>query len=526
MWNTEHHLYPYQEDAVMKMLEANILLAYDMGVGKTPTTIAAIEMLRENGEVKETGTVVVPASLKYQWAREIAKFSDQRAIVIDGTPAQRGQQYKTVANTEPGYMIMSYDNVVRDWASHKGLGDGFIVLDEATAIKSFRTKRTMHLKSQMRRWSIRYALTGTPIENGKAEELFSILEFIEPKLLGNFWQDFEPKYIVRNKAGWIEGYKNLDLLHKRIRKNTLRRSFRDPDVAKHLPKVIRPDAIRIELDRKTRALVEYINEDILTDLDGMAEDIKDSFRWDADTGDVHTQSVYGPLMAKIGVLRMLLDTPDAARQSGFNFNSKNGGSKYASELLKGSLRDIRTTPKLDAVNQYLTDFFDTDDRYKAVIFTSFVVAAEKIHEHWLNESVVFTGSLNPKQRDAAKQRFVDDPECRLFISTDAGGYGLDLPQANLLINYDQPWQAGLLAQRNARIRRASSEWGHVTVQDFVVANTIEERMVDLLQHKIAVSEAIIDGEGIDSNGRLEKTDLETLRRFLTDQNDWSREYAS
>jgi SNF2 family DNA or RNA helicase len=525
VWNTEHHLYPYQEDAVMKMLEANVLLAYDMGVGKTPTTIAAIEMLRENGEVKETGTVVVPASLKYQWAREIDKFSDQRAVVIDGSPGTRLRQYQTVASTNPGYMIMSYDNIVRDWKLHKGLGDGFIVLDEATAIKSFRTQRTQHLKTNMRRWAIRYALTGTPIENGKAEELFSILEFIEPKLLGNFWEDFEPKYIVRNKGGWIESYKNLDLLHKRIRKNTLRRSFRDPDVAKHLPKVIRPDAIRVELDRKTRSLVEYINEDILTDLDGMAEDIKASFRWDAD-GDVHTQSVYGPLMAKIGVLRMLLDTPEAAKQSGYNFDHKDGGSKYAFDLL-GRLRDIKTTPKLDAVNQYLTDFWDTDERYKAVIFTSFVVAAKKIHWNWEDRAVLFTGSMNSKQRDAAKQKFVENPKCRLFVSTDAGGYGLDLPQANLLINYDQPWQAGLLAQRNARIRRASSEWGHVTVQDFVVANTIEERMIDLLQHKIAVSEAIIDGEGIDSDGRLDRTDLETLRRFLTDQNDWSREeYAS
>jgi SNF2 family DNA or RNA helicase len=122
--------------------------------------------------------------------------------------------------------------------------------------------------------------------------------------------------------------------------------------------------------------------------------------------------------------------------------------------------------------------------------------------------------MTSKERDAAVVKFQTDPKSRVFVSTDAGGYGLDLPQANLLINYDLPWQAGLLKQRNARVRRASSEWEHVVVQDFLVAETIEERLLEMLRHKIAVSDAFVDGEGILEDGTL-GSDLDSLRSFLS-----------
>jgi SNF2 family DNA or RNA helicase len=123
--------------------------------------------------------------------------------------------------------------------------------------------------------------------------------------------------------------------------------------------------------------------------------------------------------------------------------------------------------------------------------------------------------MTPKDRETAKSTFQTDPNRRVFVSTDAGGYGLDLPQANLLINYDLPWQAGLLKQRNARIRRASSEWEHVVIQDFIVEGTIEERLLQMLDHKIAVSDAFVDGEGILEDGSLGSS-LESLRAFLSE----------
>ena len=93
----------------------------------------------------------------------------------------------------------------------------------------------------------------------------------------------------------------------------------------------------------------------------------------------------------------------------------------------------------------------------------------------------------------------------MFISSDAGGYGVDLPNANLLINYDLPWSAGLTMQRNGRIKRASSRWPMVTIQDLLVRNSIEERQHEMLQQKTSVADAVLDGQGINSKGGIDMT---------------------
>ena len=104
-------------------------------------------------------------------------------------------------------------------------------------------------------------------------------------------------------------------------------------------------------------------------------------------------------------------------------------------------------------------------------------------------------------------------DVRVLISTDAGGYGVDLPQANLLVNYDLPWSAGTAIQRNSRIRRASSTWKSVIIQDFLVVNSIEERQHQMLQQKNAVADAVIDGQGINTKGGVDLT-VGSLLKFL------------
>jgi hypothetical protein len=90
---------------------------------------------------------------------------------------------------------------------------------------------------------------------------------------------------------------------------------------------------------------------------------------------------------------------------------------------------------------------------------------------------------------------------------------VDLPQANLLVNYDLPWNAGLALQRNGRIQRASSTWEKVVVQDLMMLGSIEERQHAMLQQKMSVASAIVDGEGITEKGGLD-LNLGTLRGFL------------
>lgn len=511
MWREEHTLYPFQKKAATKMLDCNVLLAFDMGTGKTPTTLYALESLRDLDVVVGAGIILAPASLMFQWEREIQKFTTSSALVLSGPPKTRRMLYMSAGQYD--YVIMTYDTFVRDAEEiHRRDLKAFLVIDEATAIKTFKAKRTKELKRVRDSYPVRYALTGTPIENGKPEELFSILEWVDPRIAGSWWK-FEKEHLIRNSLGWVEGYRNIRDFHKRIKPNLVRKTIKDPDVSKYLPGVITPEPVEVGMDRKTRAVYERIVMNLLTDLDEAAATIGDRFSagWDEEDPD-HPD---GKMMAKIQTARMLLDHPVAVYASAARFADPEDdrGSAYAWELVNSGLIDGLKSVKFDAFLGYTSEFLERDDKNKAVVFCSFVDVAEAIHNA-LPGSVVFTGSMSAKQRDEAVIKFQTDPNCRVFVSTDAGGYGLDLPQANLLINYDMPWQAGLLKQRNARIRRASSEWEHVVVQDFIVMETIEERLMEMLRHKIAVSDAFVDGDGILEDGSLGSS-LDTLRSFLT-----------
>jgi SNF2 family DNA or RNA helicase len=136
----------------------------------------------------------------------------------------------------------------------------------------------------------------------------------------------------------------------------------------------------------------------------------------------------------------------------------------------------------------------------------------------LNEAgypaVKYTGQMNAKEKEVAKVHYQTDPDIRVLVSSDAGGYGVDLPQANLLLNYDQPWSAGLAVQRNGRINRTSSTWQSITIQDILIKDSIEQRQHDILKQKTSVADAIIDGEGINSKGGVDLT-VGSLINFLT-----------
>ena len=192
-------LLPYQPEAVDRMVNRHkVLVAYDLGLGKTVLTIAAIERLMDENKVKEPGLIICLSSLKYQWANQIEKFTDgtSKALVIDGTPKKRAEQYAEAMDWRASgvdYIILNYEQIVNDWDSIKNLPRGFVVLDEATAIKSFRSKRSKAVKRLISS-PYRYALTGTPIENGKPEELFSIMQFVDAHVLGLGWSTALQKF--------------------------------------------------------------------------------------------------------------------------------------------------------------------------------------------------------------------------------------------------------------------------------------------------------------------------------------------
>jgi SNF2 family DNA or RNA helicase len=131
-------------------------------------------------------------------------------------------------------------------------------------------------------------------------------------------------------------------------------------------------------------------------------------------------------------------------------------------------------------------------------------------------NTLYSGMMNSKEKEESKVLFQTSKDVRVLVSTDAGGYGVDLPQANLLINYDLPWSSGTAVQRNSRIRRASSTWKSVIIQDFLMEDSIEERQYQMLNQKTAVANAIIDGEGINTKGGVDLT-VGSLLNFIQER---------
>ena len=496
----------------------HILVAYEMGLGKTPMTIAAVEELREAGEINDLVIVLCLASLKYQWKKEIEKFSDSTAVVIDGNAKQRLAQYHEA--DKANYVIMNYEQIVNDWDILKNGTYAAIVCDEATAIKGFKAKRAKRVKDLAKNIPIRFALTGTPIENGRPEEIFSIMQFVDPKVLGRF-DLFDKTFIVRNHFGGVQRYRNLPTLHKILMDHTVRKSQKDEDVKPYLPDAIYREPIIVPLDSKGQKLYNYIAKDLHALLVEASESFGSNFSLAAHYGQAYdandpANQMRGEVMSRISAMRMLCSSPDVVKTSYANFDNHTGkGSAYIHSL--GELiSDITKTPKLDTAVSYLSDHLEIDTAYKAVVFSSYLDSVGEIVSRLKAkgyDAVGYTGEMNARQKEEAKVDFQTNPNTRVLVSSDAGGYGVDLPQANLLLNYDQPWSSGLAVQRNGRINRTSSTWETITIQDILVKDSIEQRQYDMLKQKSTVAGAILDGSNINSQGGVDLT-VGSLIKFI------------
>lgn len=505
-------LFPFQEEAVKAMLDiAHLLVAFEMGLGKTVITVAVIEDLLERSEVA-TGLVIVPSSLKYQWKRMIDQFTTGATVlVIDGDPETRRKQYAQAQTGTWDYVICNYEQIVNDWLQVKKIPMDYVVVDECTAIKSFRAKRARRIKKLQPPY--RFGLSGQPLEN-KPEEVYSIMEWIEPDHLGRF-DTFDRSFIVRNAWGKPLRYRNLPTLHHRLSNRMVRKRRDDPEVRDQLPKVTE-QVVLVDFDTVGATLYRLITNELLAEMAEFLAEYGGSHGFDilrhygvAGPADSDEMVARGRIMSKLTALRMLCDSPTLLHES-----AKPGGSQYAAELEeRGLLRGLDQSPKLKEFLGYNEEILEANPRNKSVVFSFFKGNLHRLHEVYNSRSVLFTGDMNAKQKDTAKTRFQTQPDVRVFLSSDAGGYGVDLPEANYLANYDLPWSAGKLDQRNARIVRLSSTWESVSVTSFLMRGSIEERMHDLLVQKKAIASAVVDGLGIGKKGDL-SLDLASLTDFL------------
>jgi SNF2 family DNA or RNA helicase len=513
-------LRPYQAEAIDRIVQrGNLLLALTMGAGKTATAIAAIRRLRRQRRVS-SGVVLALKSTKYQWQHEISVWDPRaRVQVVDGDKLRRTSQIRNAHRYQ--YTIMHYECLVNDWeAIKKWLPIDFIIADECTMLKGFTAKRSKNAKSMAPYAGIRIGLSGQPVEN-RPEELFSIMEFIDKDVLGGFHR-FDRTFIERDHWGKPKRYKNLPLIGKVMGEAMYRKSRED--IAEWLPDMIEIP-MPIELDEDTMKLHDLVKEDLSNAID-LALTMGSTGTFDVmshygRTEQMDAKGLMGQVMARMLAMRMLSSHPRLLRLSADAFDTElsSWGSQYASELKAAGMLDNlpATTAKLDALLEHVEEILSEDPRYKLAIFSFFkpmlaMIGAElgKMKIPW----VKITGDVSAKERYAHIQRFNNDPDMRVFLSSDAGAYGVDLNQGSHLICYDLPWSAGALSQRISRIDRTNSAFDQIIVGFMFGAGTIEERMFRMLQQKRAISKAFIDGDFDPRSGTL-TLDLESLRDFLS-----------
>jgi len=447
-------LYPYQKQGAMHLaFGRRAMLADDMGLGKTVQAIAAAALLKEMRDIQKA-VVICPASLKHQWAREIRRFTSLTVTVVEGNLLERRKLY----NDSSFFKIINYELVRFDTDELLKLHPDLIILDEAQRIKNWRAKTAMMVKSLPSRYA--FVLTGTPLEN-RIDELYSIFQFLDPRILGPLWHFNDRFYeLEKRESGTykILGYKNIDQMRAIIKPYILRRT-RD-EVLKDLPARTDNNFFVEMCDKQWDAYNEFKEK--------LAKLISASKRRPLTPKERELLLMY---MIKMRLICNALALHDKEIE----------------------LKDCeKTAPKLGELDEILTEEIAPDGR-KAVIFSQWatmLALTEPILKRVGLGYVKLTGDVPSAKRGDLIQKFFDDPECRVFLSTDAGGVGLNLQAASLVINLDLPWNPAVLEQRIARAHR-HGQLSSVQVINLIAKGTIEERMLDTLAAKKNVFAAVL-----------------------------------
>ncbi|MDQ6812809.1 MAG: DEAD/DEAH box helicase, partial [Bacteroidota bacterium] len=214
-------LFPYQQKGVsFATFKQGCIIADEMGLGKTIQAIGAAVMKKKIFGFKRT-LIVCPASLKEQWKKEIEKFSDEEAEVVDGLPSERAARYR---KSKAYFLIINYETVLRDLNAINRTEPDFVVLDEAQKIKNFTTITAQNIKQLAKKHSL--VITGTPIEN-RISDLYSIVQFVDPDYLAPLWEfSYQHCFFDEKNRNKITGYYNLQHLYERMKPILLRREKR------------------------------------------------------------------------------------------------------------------------------------------------------------------------------------------------------------------------------------------------------------------------------------------------------------
>lgn len=444
----EEVLRPYQKTGYrwLKTMERygfGGILADDMGLGKTLELISLLLDAKEAGQPGPS-LVVCPASLIFNWENEIRRFAPALTVLpILGNAEQREQAIAGIGRYDVA--VTSYDLLKRDIALYGETEFRYLVLDEAQYIKNHATQNAKAVKALRSRQ--RFALTGTPIEN-RLSELWSIFDFLMPGFLYSYnrFRDSFELPIVKNADA-----EALDRLHRMTAPFILRRLKRD--VLHDLPE--KTETIRTSvMGEEQRAL--YLGNVLKA-----RERLADLTSGNAESGRM-------VLLALLTRLRQLCCDPALC------YEDYTGGSA-----------------KLESCLELLREA--ADGGHKVLLFSQFTSMLAILEERLRGEGITFytlQGSTSKEKRAALVEAFNRDATQVFLISLKAGGTGLNLTGADVVIHYDPWWNLSAQEQATDRAHRIGQK-NSVQVYKLIAKDTIEEKILRLQESKKELADAVI-----------------------------------
>jgi len=435
-------LFPYQAEGVdfIERVGGNGLIADEMGLGKT---IQALAYLQLHPELRPA-LIVVPASLKRNWQREI-EMTMSTACESQLLNGKKNYQLKG------DIFIINFD-IVADWAVYLSkINVKIMIVDEIHKIKNNKAKRTKAVKWLKKRIPQFIGLSGTPITN-RPVEFYNAIEMINPDLFGNFWK-FGQRYCDAKNTGFgwdFSGATNTDELHKLLTQSIMIRRLKK-DVLKDLPDKIR-SYVPIELTNST----EYNR-------------------------------------ARKDFLKYVEETK--------SFEAAEKAAEAETLTMINTLRQLAVEGKMKQLIEWIKEFLETDE--KLVLFAVHKATIDLVMQEFGELAVKIDGSVSNVNRDEAVQQFQNNPKIKLFVGNiQAAGVGLTLTASSNVAFMELPWTPGELLQAEDRCHRIGQK-NAVNVYYLLAAGTIEEDMAKLLDSKRMVLDSVLDGKITETTSLLQ-----------------------
>ncbi len=423
------------------------ILADEMGLGKTHEVMALLLGVHANAARPGPTLVVCPRSVLDHWEVKIHEFAPSLdALVFHSAARDRNADRLRGARV----VLTTYGVLSRSAELLASIDWEYVVLDEAQKIKNAATVTARSVCRLRARHQI--ALTGTPIEN-RPSELWSIMQFLVPGYLGSA-EDFRRRFALPIAAGSTGA---LDALRRAIRPFKLRRLKRD--VLPELP----PKVEDYRFCRLSHHQAAIYREILARRAAPLVERLRSS----------STRVDYVHIFAVLTMLKRLCDHPAL--------------------VARGAAGRRMVSGKFEAFKELLDEILDAGE--KVVVFSQYLEMLDLIESHLAEKGIGFTGLRGKTvDRRAPLRRFHDDPDCRVFVgSLLAGGLGIDLTAASVVVHYDRWWNAAREDQATDRVHRIGQARG-VQVWKLVTQGTIEDRIDRMIREKGALLEKIIEAD--------------------------------